>query len=338
MNFLDSPMRHSSAGRPLWAFLIFSLFLAFSSSFAFAQDLTDRELIQKFKSPSRAQRSGATEELIIRGRSPETFEALSNLTRTGTFEENYIAWTLLGEMGKGEDVPRLMGLIDLSNKLRAIPAIHALGRIGHPSAVPKLVDILESARDRDIRLVCLSTLGEIGVAGSRGALLHALGSSDLEVSLQAGLALAKTGDPRGCPRARQVLQNEKKPRFLAPALETLGLAGTQDDLDLLSGLEKRRHPAVLVNRAISISGFQLRSRGLSDRAKADSYSDLAKGRDKFIRNWAIRRLSKMGTERSLGHLKVHLEKGGAAGLAAASELRKHGFKLRRDQRRKLHVE
>lgn len=115
----------------------------------------------------------------------------------------------LGRLGSARAVPALLraaqgpaeGPADSETQ---IYAVWALGAIGDASALPGLLE-LARAEDAGVRKAAVHALGSFPGEASAGALAQALSDRVEDVRWNAGVALARRGDPRAAPVLLQMM-------------------------------------------------------------------------------------------------------------------------------------
>ena len=157
----------------------------------------------------------------------------------------------------------------------------ALGRIGHPVAVPTLMEHL-SDEDAEVQVNSLWALGSIGDATAATAVADQLQAKDAEVRTMAAYILGVLGEPATAPQLRVVL-NDPLPAIRWNAAVALGLMADDAGVDLLGRMIDREYlaevPGVVVNDhattmlAALAALEQLGAAGLDDRLTTLQDSD-----------------------------------------------------------------
>ena len=106
----------------------------------------------------------------------------------------------------------------------------ALGRIGHSSAVPALVDAMTG--DDDLTIVAAGALGKIGDRRAFDALLEMMGHADAAVRQAAIAAINSLGHPEMAERALTLLK-DPNPYLRESAVKIAGYFGYAECADLL---------------------------------------------------------------------------------------------------------
>jgi hypothetical protein len=127
-------------------------------------------------------------------------------------EIRYVLAALMAHLGEPEGVPRLLGLLDLSEaedpeaRLR-FGALANLGALGDERALPALIRFSEDP-DEGLRSVAVVGMQKLPLTEVREPLRRALGDEALMVRANAAIALSRLGDPSGAPVLRALLDPE----------------------------------------------------------------------------------------------------------------------------------
>ncbi len=193
------------------------------------------------------------EELVKRlgGKRPQASSAASALVKIGraavqplteaTEDENHLvrAWAVhaLGEIGDPQAIPTLIEALADEDVLVASWAIRAFGKIGQPAIEPLIANL--GGRGSRGRPYAASALGETGDRRAVQPLIRALADEEQGVRQHAVKALDKIGDPLAVPALIKVLQ-DANPYTRQCAVKALG---TMRDLravpELIGALEDR---------------------------------------------------------------------------------------------------
>jgi HEAT repeat protein len=109
----------------------------------------------------------------------------------------------IGEPG----LPELQNALHHSNPNVCITAMHAIGRIGHPSAVDLLLPYLQSKKPYE-RAWALGALGQTHSPRVFEILVPALDDESAEIKETAILALGEIGDTRALPKLEQIAKSD----------------------------------------------------------------------------------------------------------------------------------
>jgi len=195
----------------------------------------------------------------------------------------------------------------------------ALGRIGHESAVPVLIEALKDP-EKDVRREAAKALGFIKDARAVAALAEAIGDSDMNVRLYAAYALGEiknaksTGallralrDPEWCVRdqAAWALREIHDPKIIAP----LAAALKEKDADLAHIAWVMRHVAGKhaveeLAALMKSADAQARTRiirvlgELEDRAAVGPLIEVLEDGDPVVRRTAVEALLRIGDDRA----------------------------------------
>lgn len=151
-----------------------------------------QQLIQDLKDKDRYARIAAVEALRKMGDAaavPGLIEALSD----SDWGVRWVAAGALGEVGDAAAVPALLQTLPRSDTILREIAAQSLGRIGS-AAVTGLREMLTHP-NKEVRLVVVQTLGEIGRASTITDLVDALQDEDWQVRWAAVKALEMIGTP-----------------------------------------------------------------------------------------------------------------------------------------------
>jgi HEAT repeat protein len=155
----------------------------------------------------------------------------------------------LGQIGDPAAVPRLLKALDDADAGLRRAAAEELGEIGHKAVVPRLLKALGDA-DAEVRAVAAAALGAIRDGAAVPGLLKALGDADAKVSWVAAAALGEIGDASAVPGLLETLSDADS-RLSVAAVAALGYIG---DASAVPGLLKALGDAELRRAAAEALG------------------------------------------------------------------------------------
>jgi hypothetical protein len=137
---------------------------------------------------------------------------------------------VLGLIGGKDVVTVLLTALDDNDSETVIHSMIALGQIGDPVAIPKIIEISRS-NDRGLRQAAIFVLGNFNSPQALDRCLEALNDPDILVSWNAAFALARQKDARAIPVLEQFLdQNyiDQVSRNYTPTSQVTPDSGSND--------------------------------------------------------------------------------------------------------------
>lgn len=169
------------------------------------------------------------------------------------------AVSALGRLGDPSVVPVLLEVLDQNDLEPARAAVVALGLTTHAGnswAIDRLVAILNKGRDASARHFAAVSLGRLGGEQARVALTSALrdASTDMRPWVALGLGLCERGQPNGDAAALITarLAKEANPETAAAYLLALGLCGGPEVVELLAAEARGRQTQRAGQAAIAL--------------------------------------------------------------------------------------
>lgn len=109
-------------------------------------------------------------------------------------ETKLCAIKALGNIGEGDSIDALVGVLEEADSDMRVAAVEALGKIKNPRGVPPLVSVLEDDEEEGIKLTAIWALGNIRDKSAIPALTELLHDPDEYVRYNAAQSLKKIGN------------------------------------------------------------------------------------------------------------------------------------------------
>ena len=295
-------MGETRSGRS--AFLAFVGLLAVTSAPAVGQARLDYrtaapgDLVRAWKTTPREQRGALAAAMIARGQ--QVLPAVREAARSGEAAEKIFACTMIAEMRDHDGVDALVvatGDADVKVRRRATTALRILA---DARSAPRLRELVKSESDLGVLKTALAALGRLGQRRDVRLIEPFLGHADDGVRVTAAAALAMLGDERGLDLVIQATHAVdpavQKSATYALAFFSAAAAGAraQAILDDPRGAWKSYALIALVERRLATQ---------SVGEQVSTLDQLAHGRSRTAAEWAVDRLTDIGTPDAVAVLR-----------------------------------
>lgn len=276
-----------------------------------------RQLLAALPDAPHGERPAMAEAMVMRR--AELVPAARQAARTGTVAEKLVACSYLAEVRDHGGLDAVLAASADSEVPVRRRAATALRILADPRSAPRLRELVRLDADSGVVKSALAALGRIGERSDRGVVEPFLGHPDPGVRVVAAGVLAMLGDERGLAMVLAGTAQDADPGLQKTATYALGFfadpaaaARLQAILDDPQGAWK--------SYALIAQG-ERRLAGQPPAGQVTILGELARGRSRTLAQWAVDRLTDLGTPDAVAALRAARTRPTAAGAMAARRVR-----------------